>query len=41
MKDIIHEDITLSDEVHLAEWQTRPAARPLLENLAALLSPVI
>ena len=41
MKNIIHEDITLSDEILLSEWRTRPAPRRLLENLAALLSPVL
>ena len=41
MKNIIHEDIALSDEVHLAQWQQRPAHRRLLENLAALMSPVL
>jgi len=41
MKNIIHEDIDLSDEVTLNEWQRRPAHRRLLENLAALMSPVL
>jgi cardiolipin synthase len=41
MKCIIHEDIDSSDEVLLADWQTRPAHRRLLENLAALMTPVL
>ena len=41
MKCIIHEDIDLSDEITLNEWQRRPAHRRLLENLAALMSPVL
>ncbi len=41
MKNIIHEDIALSDEVLLAQWQRRPAHRRLLENLAALMTPVL
>ncbi len=41
MKNIIHEDIALSDEILLADWQRRPAARRLLENLASLMTPVL
>ena len=41
MKNIIHEDINLSDEILLSNWRTRPAHRRLLENLAALLSPIL
>jgi len=41
MKCIIHEDIDLSDEVSLSGWQRRPAHRRLLENLAALMTPVL
>ncbi len=41
LKNIIHEDIALSDEITLNEWQQRPAHRRLLENLAALMTPVL
>ena len=41
MKNIIHEDIALSDEILLGPWKKRPAARRLLENLASLMSPVL
>lgn len=41
MKNIIHEDIDLSEEIILADWRQRPAHRLLLENLAALMSPVL
>jgi len=41
MKCIIHEDINSSDEVLLVDWQNRPAHRRLLENLAALMTPVL
>lgn len=41
MKILIHEDIDSSNEVLLADWRTRPVYRRLLENLAALMSPVL
>ena len=41
MKCIIHEDIDSSEEVTLADWQTRPAYRRLIENLAALMTPIL
>jgi len=41
LKNIIHEDIDLSAEIILTEWQNRPAARRLLENLASLMTPVL
>lgn len=41
MKNIIHEDIALSQEILLTDWRRRPAHRRLLENLAALMSPVL
>jgi cardiolipin synthase len=41
MKDIIHEDINASDEVLLADWQARPSACRLLENLASLMTPIL
>ncbi len=41
MKCIIHEDINSSDEVILADWQNRPAHRRLIENLAALMTPML
>lgn len=41
MKCIIHEDIDCSDEILLADWRKRPRHRRLLENLAALMSPVL
>jgi cardiolipin synthase len=41
LKNIIHEDIVLSVEVLLTQWQHRPAHRRLLENLAALMTPVL
>jgi len=41
MKFIIHEDIGNSDEVLLADWRKRPQHRRLLENLAALMTPVL
>ncbi len=41
MKNIIHEDIALSDEIFLSQWLQRPAARRLLENLASLMTPVL
>jgi cardiolipin synthase A/B len=41
MKCIIHEDIDCSDEILLAEWRKRPRHRRLLENLAALMTPVL
>jgi len=41
MKCIIHEDIDSSDEVILANWQKRPACCRLIENLAALMTPML
>lgn len=41
MKCIIHEDIDCSDEILLADWRKRPLHRRLLENLAALMAPVL
>jgi cardiolipin synthase len=41
MKQIIHEDINCSDEIILSEWRKRPATQRLIENLAALMSPVL
>ncbi len=41
MKCIIHADMNASDEVLLADWQNRPACCRLLENLAALMMPVL
>lgn len=41
MKGIIHEDIDLSDEIVLADWQNRPARCRLLENLASLMTPIL
>jgi cardiolipin synthase len=41
MKCIVHEDINNSDEVLLADWRNRPQRCRLLENLAALLTPVL
>ncbi|MFA7257078.1 MAG: phospholipase D-like domain-containing protein, partial [Kiritimatiellales bacterium] len=41
MKCIIHEDIDNSDEVLLADWCNRPQRCHLLENLAALMTPVL
>lgn len=41
MKSLIHEDIASSDEIVLADWRTRPRTRRLLENLAALMNPVL
>jgi len=41
MKNLIHEDINQSNEVLLADWRNRPSHRRLLENLAALMSPVL
>ncbi len=41
MKNIIHEDINLSDEVLLTQWLQRPVKERLLENLASLMTPVL
>ena len=41
MKRIIHEDIACSDEVLLADWQSRPTRYRLLENLASLMTPIL
>jgi len=41
LKSLIHEDIDSSDEILLADWRNRPARRIFLENLAALMSPVL
>lgn len=41
MKCIIHEDAACSDEILLTDWQARPAACRLLENLASLMTPVL
>ncbi|MBI9021435.1 MAG: cardiolipin synthase [Verrucomicrobia bacterium] len=41
MKNIIHEDIDLSEEVLLSEWRKRARHRQLLENLASLMTPVL
>jgi cardiolipin synthase len=41
MKRIIHADINASDEILLADWRNRPQRCRLLENLAALLTPVL
>jgi len=41
LKALIHEDIDRSDEILLADWRNRPFRRIFLENLAALMSPVL
>ena len=41
MKEIVFEDLELSDPVELFEWQKRPAFRRQLENLAVLMTPVL
>lgn len=41
MKDVVHEEIECSTEITLAQWQQRPAARRLFENLALLMAPVL
>ncbi|NQW29082.1 MAG: cardiolipin synthase [Ignavibacteria bacterium] len=41
LKNIIHEDLSLSDEILLTDWRQRPARQRLLENLASLMSPVL
>jgi cardiolipin synthase len=41
MKNLIHEDFEHSDEIVLADWRKRPTHRRFLENLAALMSPVL
>jgi cardiolipin synthase len=41
LKELLHEEINNSREVYLADWQRRPLRRRLLENLAALMSPVL
>jgi cardiolipin synthase len=41
MKNLIHEDIACSDEILLHSWQNRPSRHRLLENLAALMAPVL
>ncbi len=41
LKRIVLSDIAQSDELTLADWQTRPVARRLLENFCHLLMPVL
>lgn len=41
LKNIIHADMDSSDEVLLTDWQNRPMRDRLLENLAALMTPVL
>jgi cardiolipin synthase len=41
MKEIVHSDISLSNEVRTAEWQNRPLRTRVFENFAALMSPVL
>lgn len=41
IKQMVHEELDLSDEVHLARWRRRPSRQRLLENLCALLNPVL
>ncbi|MCU0857953.1 MAG: cardiolipin synthase [Pontiellaceae bacterium] len=41
MKNIIHEEIDLSHEIILTRWRNRPQYKQLLENIAALMSPVL
>ncbi|MBC8205956.1 MAG: cardiolipin synthase [Kiritimatiellaeota bacterium] len=41
LKNLIHEDIDSSDEILLVDWHNRPVHRRFLENLAALMSPVL
>ena len=41
LKEIVFEEIELSDEVDLYTWQKRPAHQRLLENLASLMGPVL
>lgn len=41
MKNIIHEEISCSDEILLTEWRRRPFGRRLLENLCSLMAPVL
>lgn len=41
LKRIVLRDIAESDELTLAEWQSRPPARRLLENFCHLLTPML
>lgn len=41
LKELVLEDIDLSDEVELAVWLKRPARERVMENLCSLLVPVL
>jgi cardiolipin synthase len=41
MKHIVLEDVAASEEVNPAAWRQRPIHRRMLENFAALLTPVL
>lgn len=41
MKEIVHSDMSVSDEILLAEWKKRPLRTRIFENFAALMSPVL
>jgi len=41
LKLIIHEDMKQSTEINLNDWLQRPAIQKLVENLCALMSPVL
>jgi cardiolipin synthase len=41
LKLMIHEDMDYSNEINLNEWLRRPAIQKLMENLFALMSPVL
>jgi cardiolipin synthase A/B len=41
LKRVILEDESMSQEIHLAGWETRPQWHRLLENACALLSPIL
>jgi cardiolipin synthase len=41
LKSTILDDLSISEEVHLDEWRSRPVAQRFAENAAALMMPVL
>ena len=41
LKEIVLNDIALSDQLELNTWRARPAMRRLAENFCSLLTPVL
>jgi cardiolipin synthase len=41
LKEIVLEEISLSDEINLGEWRLRPSRQRIMENLSYLMMPIL